>query len=243
MVQKAALTAKNELLALDVFGGCGGMQMHGSAMYGDEKLSIETVGAVEIEEDPAATYRKNFPGVNVMQIGISRFLATGRRLSRLKGGKKGGKEEELTKVVKGTIIGLKIDIDRAQQVDDSKKEKRGMSTCDRQVKDDVSEKELEGSTPLSWLYFNVKQGGSNSWVAEERVSKPSIRAYLNSERFDVRVFPLPGNIHVLTGGPPCQGWSGFNRQRLTTKDLGTLLTDCKNSLLLRFLDVDEIGEL
>ena len=60
--------------------------MLGSAMYGGSKLSIKTVAAVEIELDPADTYKQAYPSVNVMQMGISRFLATGRRLVRLKEG-------------------------------------------------------------------------------------------------------------------------------------------------------------
>lgn len=106
-----------KLRALDIFAGCGGLHMGGTASYGgtpavdaDSKavgenvgasLSIETVAAVEIEEDPARTYKQAYPSVNVFNMGITRFLATARRLDRLKRGDAGGTG---VNVVKGKVV-------------------------------------------------------------------------------------------------------------------------------------------
>ena len=45
---------------------------------------MQTVTAIEIVDDPCLTYRHNHPNTNVVHIGVSRFLATARRLQNLK---------------------------------------------------------------------------------------------------------------------------------------------------------------
>eukprot|EP00959_Pyramimonas_sp_CCMP1952_P117401 2454191-Pyramimonas_sp.AAC.1 len=69
---------------LQVFAGCGGMHMSGTGSFGNTTAGMKTLAAVEIEEVPAATYAHNFPHVNVINMGITRFLATARRLIALK---------------------------------------------------------------------------------------------------------------------------------------------------------------
>jgi hypothetical protein len=66
------------LNCLDVFAGCGGLHMEGTARYGGNAISLKTICAVEIEQFPAATYAANFPDTNVLHMGIGRFLATAR---------------------------------------------------------------------------------------------------------------------------------------------------------------------
>jgi len=232
----ASLPLPRKLQGLDVFAGCGGLCMSGSARYGEkDSIAIETIAAVEIEKNPALTYKKNYPSVNVMQIGISRFLASGRRIWKLKTGAldSTGPLQE--------VIGVKIATDVAQEISEDAKEKKKKraSTEDKQFKDDVTVEELSGNTPLPWLRFQVRNTqGETQWVPENRIRNPdSIQAYLNSDKFSAHDFPLPGDIHVLTGGPPCQGWSGFNTQRLTCADMAMLLKHPENSLLVRFLEV------
>jgi hypothetical protein len=80
----APATLPTRLNVLETFAGAGGLHMSGSATFGGVEVSIQSVAAIDIVEDPCDTYRHNFPGVNVMHIGISRFVATGRRLQALK---------------------------------------------------------------------------------------------------------------------------------------------------------------
>jgi site-specific DNA-cytosine methylase len=76
------------LAVLELFAGCGGLHLEGGVSFGadGDQLSMHTLAAVEIEEDPAQTYKLNHPSVNVMQMGVGRFLGTARRLDNLKKG-------------------------------------------------------------------------------------------------------------------------------------------------------------
>ena len=84
---KAPARLPSHLKVLETFAGAGGLHMCGTARFGNTEVSIQSVAAIDIVKDPCDTYKHNFPDVNVMHIGISRFIATGRRLQRLKGGK------------------------------------------------------------------------------------------------------------------------------------------------------------
>ena len=58
--------------------------MEGSVSFGQQEMTMGTACAVEIEEHPARTYKHNFPHVNVVHMGVSRFNASVIRMQKLK---------------------------------------------------------------------------------------------------------------------------------------------------------------
>ena len=119
----------DSLSVLDVFAGCGGLFMEGSVSFrkSDPTLSVQTVAAVELMQDPATTYKRMHPDVNVMRIGISRFLATARRLTKLR-------DTPASAIRSGEavrVLGLRLDANAVAEKGGPKKETA--STRDRQV--------------------------------------------------------------------------------------------------------------
>lgn len=221
---------------LELFAGCGGLHGDGEGRMKGMRVDVKTVAAVEVEGAPSETYKHNFPQVNVLRIGVSRFLATARRLMRLKKGETAAKRTSAAQAA-CKITDFMVDFDEATQV----WSKEDTGTTKRQDMDSVTTAELRGEAPLSWLQFRVKRGGKEDWVRdgedETEGMAVAVHNYLNSSAFGPSKFPLPGDIEMITGGPPCQGWSGYNTTRITAEDLRDLMTHKENRLLARWLEI------
>jgi len=219
---------------LELFAGCGGLHGDGSGTLGDLSVEVKTVAAVEVEAAPAVTYAANFPAVTVLRMGVSRFLATARRLHTLKNTKpRPAKRSSAAAAIK--VTAMQVDFDEATRV----WSKEDTGTTKRQDMDSVTMQELRGDAPLAWLRFKTTQGGGEQWVTDGAAEglDAALHAYLNSAAFGPSQFPLPGDIEMITGGPPCQGWSGYNTTRITAEDLHDLMTHKENRLLARYMEI------
>mmetsp|Transcript_46622 Transcript_46622/g.86813 ORF Transcript_46622/g.86813 Transcript_46622/m.86813 type:complete len:1110 (+) Transcript_46622:168-3497(+) len=220
------------LNVLEVFAGCGGLYMEGYGKFGGEQVSVNTVCAVEIEEVPSKTYKHNFPEVNVINMGVTRFLATVRRLVALKGGKAG---DDAGKAKKVKVVDMRINQASATRVRHAQEART--STRARQDKDSVKLSQFTGKEPLPWVQFKKVEAGKTTWTQDSAQLAPMVCQYLNSKDFGPHKCPLPGDVQIITGGPPCQGWSGYNAHRSTADAMEELFQHPENRLLLRFFEV------
>ncbi|XP_016513164.1 DNA (cytosine-5)-methyltransferase CMT3-like isoform X3 [Nicotiana tabacum] len=90
------------------------------------------------------------------------------------------------------------------------------------------------------LYFKVRWKGygqeEDTWEPIEGLDgcQEKIKDFV-AKGFKASILPLPGEVEVICGGPPCQGVSGFNRFRNSKNPLG----DSKNKQLETFMDIVE----
>ncbi|EEH57134.1 uncharacterized protein MICPUCDRAFT_58485 [Micromonas pusilla CCMP1545] len=271
------------LKVLETFAGAGGLHMHGDATHGPSGVAValESVAAIDIVKDACDTYSHNFPGVNVMHIGISRCLATARRLQRLKTrdcdarcdgescasaphepvGELEDVNDDITRVLDFRITDDATHM-REEDVRRIKGNKKGSSTKDKQMLDEVTALEVTGKKPLPWIEWLVENHRGDTWWerdSSEGRLEHGARVYMRADEhpevyeefaefdegsdfeeceyapFGPHKFPLPGDVHVVTGGPPCQGWSGFNHTRSTSDQLAELMEHPENRLICRFM--------
>jgi DNA (cytosine-5)-methyltransferase 1 len=219
-----------KLNVLETFAGAGGLYFGGTGSRGNRTVEIETVTAIEIVDDPCSTYKYNHPKTNVVQIGVSRFLATARRVFNLKNDKPAECKDAETE-----IVDMRINPKAATAfrfIDQA----RAPSTTDKQFGDEVTYKEVVGKKALDWLEWRIS-GEEEIWQPDDDDLAAAAHKYLNSKLFGPHKFPLPGDIHVVTGGPPCQGWSGYNTQRVVSDQVEELMKHPENRLIGRFMEV------
>ena len=247
-----------KLGVLELFAGCGGLSMGGSIKFAVNgtrtvDLSIDTVGAVEIEPVPARTFKLNYPHANVIVMGVGRFVATTRRFVHLlkdcRAVVDASDEGEGAGAASGhTVVGMRINQAIASEkviVTNAKgwRNTSGTGSQSRQLMDYVTVEEAGGTVALGWVEWCVQAEGSQSegqWMSDKAMCEQNLQrqagAYVARDDFSPGVWPMPGDVHIIAGGPPCQGFSGYNSQRTLSQAVSEVLSDPENRLLARFME-------
>lgn len=224
-------TAKPEFTLLDLYSGCGGMSTGlclGANLSG---VNLVTKWALDLNEHACKSLKHNHPETEVRNESADDFLELlkqwknlvqkycepeDRKLStrcsprRAQEAKKEEDSDTDTGVEEGEFeVESLLDI---RHVDPTKENEDGLEFKVRWKGYDESEDSWE---PMSGL-------GDCEEKLKEFVTKTAKE----------KRFPLPGDVDVICGGPPCQGASGFNRFRNTDAPLD----DPKNHQMVVYMD-------
>ncbi|TVT97326.1 hypothetical protein EJB05_57430, partial [Eragrostis curvula] len=206
---------------LDLYSGCGGMSTGlclGAALAG---LRLETKWAVDLNSYACESLKYNHPQTEVRNEKADEFLALIKEWANL-----------CNKYVHADF---------------------GYSAVSTAAEDDGSTSELEddeyvvekligicygGGSRDSGIYFKVKWQGygpeHDTWEPVDNLSDCPLKIKeFVQEGYSKRILPLPGDVDVICGGPPCQGISGFNRFR----NYNDPLQDEKNKQMVTFMDI------
>lgn len=224
---------------LDLYSGCGAMSTGlclGANLSG---LNLVTKWAVDLNKHACESLRLNHPETQVRNETAEDFLMLLKEWEKL--------------CIRFSLV--KNDDPEKQQtysfdMDDDDDEEEDDDNNDVSDNNDDSEvfevekilevchgdpKEIGGQRDL---YFKVswKNYGPDydTWEPISGLSncREAIKKFV-MHGYKSNILPLPGDVEVICGGPPCQGISGFNRFR----NVKNPLEDPKNKQLVVFMDI------
>ncbi|CAA7031884.1 unnamed protein product [Microthlaspi erraticum] len=230
---------KDEKYLLDLYCGCGAMSTGltmGASLSG---VKLITKWAVDINKDACESMKLNHPETEVVNEAAEDFLTLLKEWNKLC---------EKFGLIPCTEP-IEPDSDDEDEEEDEESDDAAMDIQWNEVPPDEFEvdkflaivygnpKKPKGNPP-SALYLRVHWKGygpeEDTWEPFEEFGKckKKLKEFVTNG-FKNKILPLPGSVHFMCGGPPCQGVSGFNRHR----DKETPLEDKKNEQMKIYMNI------
>nr|GMD78186.1 DNA (cytosine-5)-methyltransferase CMT2 [Ipomoea batatas] len=229
---KSCEPTKVELSLLDLYAGCGGMSTGlclGAKLSG---LNLVTKWAVDYEKSACDSLKCNHPETQVRNESVENFLKLLKEWEKLckKYGSEpyAGSDDVLEDMEEG-----EDDANSLADSDDSDAEYEILRLVDICFGD-------PNDTGKPGIHFQVRWKGygpsEDTWEPIDGLKdgQESIHDFVRRGKIS-KLLPLPGDVDVICGGPPCQGISGYNRHR----NVSAPLDDERNRQIIVFMDVVE----
>ncbi|MED6131246.1 hypothetical protein PIB30_008286, partial [Stylosanthes scabra] len=223
-----------ELRMLDLYSGCGAMSTGlclGGILSGS---NLVTRWAVDLNEHACESLKLNHPETQVRNESAENFLSLLKEWEKLC---------SYFSLVQSKVGHEQYDeLFNAGDDDDTSSDEENNDGADGEVFEvfevldicygDPNHKKEQG------LFFKVRWKGygpnEDTWEPISGLSncREKIKEFVTLG-FKSNMLPLPGDVDVICGGPPCQGISGFNRFR----NRECPLDDEKNMQLIVYMDI------
>ncbi|XP_061366896.1 DNA (cytosine-5)-methyltransferase CMT2 [Gastrolobium bilobum] len=220
---------KTELALLDLYSGCGGMSTGLCLGAKISSVNLVTRWAVDSDRSASESLKLNHPDTYVRNESAEDFLELLKEWEKLCKRYKGKDAESMLQLRSKTSATKKQVNCHAHEIPSLELEvSRLVDIC----YGDPSE------TGKRTIYFKVHWKGysasEDTWEPIENMSKckESIQDFVR-KGMKSKLLPLPGDVDVICGGPPCQGISGYNRYRNTASPLD----DERNRQIVVFMDI------
>eukprot|EP01046_Picozoa_sp_COSAG06_P025876 COSAG06_NODE_2197_length_7373_cov_2.328568_1_plen_1061_part_00 len=235
----APTTHSRKLRGLDLYAGAGGLSFM-DGKRGD--ASLHTAWAVDIDRMAIETFKTNNPKTSTYVLGTDDFLYLVRRwdelcteledvdLSAAEPASKKKKAAGSKQPKQLLDVRPKPLVVAAAKPKATKKRKK--SRAEDEDEDEAEEfREMKSEEKLQFL-VRWDGSGDDSWVDESELSRHHVAEFVQRWMKTDRI-PRPGDVDVLTGGPPCQGVSGYNMCRNGDDPL----SDPKNRQMPLFFEI------
>ncbi|KAH8939283.1 hypothetical protein BDL97_15G029700 [Sphagnum fallax] len=242
---------KTELQLLDLYSGCGAMSTGlclGANLAG---VNLITRWAVDYNEEACISLKHNHPETRVRKEAAEDFLTLLKEWKKLcdkfpesmdHDSQSSDESDVDTEPLEAgeyeveRLIGIRWVGDSKSDPEEEDDDEEG---ADESKLPNTSKKEQPELATNKGLEFKVKWKGyteeENSWEPAASMDCPDLVKQFVIDGRRCKLLPLPGNVDVICGGPPCQGASGFNRFRNYEKPLD----DPKNKQMVVYMDIVE----